>query len=98
MPLSPARRAAFDILRRVEDESAYASSLLATLDERLRDDDRALCHELVLGVLRRQLWLDCVLEHFAKRRLEKSIYPSGYRCASGSTNCVIFHAFQYRRR
>jgi 16S rRNA (cytosine967-C5)-methyltransferase len=75
MSLSPARRAAFDILRRVEDESAYASSLLATLEEPLRDDDRALCHELVLGVLRRQLWLDCVLEHFAKRHLEKIDSP-----------------------
>jgi 16S rRNA (cytosine967-C5)-methyltransferase len=70
MSLSPARRAAFEILRRVEDESAYASSLLATLDERLRDDDRGLCHELVLGVLRRQSWLDSVLEHFANRRLQ----------------------------
>ena len=70
MPLSPARRAAFEILRRVEDESAYASSLLATMDERLRSDDRGLCHELVLGVLRRQMWLDRVLEHFANRRLE----------------------------
>jgi len=70
MPLSPARRAAFEILRRVEDESAYTSSLLATMDQRLRRDDRGLCHELVLGVLRRQLWLDRVLEHFANRRLE----------------------------
>jgi len=69
MPLSPARRAAFEILRRVEDESAYASTLLATMDERLRSDDRGLCHELVLGVLRRQLWLDRVLEHFANRRM-----------------------------
>jgi 16S rRNA (cytosine967-C5)-methyltransferase len=69
MPLSPARRAAFEILRRVEDESAYASSLLATMDERLRSDDRGLCHELVLGVLRRQLWLDRVLEHFANRHM-----------------------------
>src|SRR6266853_3261474 len=71
MPLSPARRAAFQILRRVEDERAYASSLLSTVDEDLRGADRALCHELVLGVLRQQLWLDRVLEHFAKRRLEK---------------------------
>lgn len=70
MPISPARRAAFEILRRVENESAYASSLLATLDERLRDDDRGLCHELVLGVLRRQSWLDGVLEHFANRHLQ----------------------------
>ncbi len=71
MPLSPARRAAFEILRRVEDEQAYASSLLATIDKDLHVADRALCHELVLGVLRRQLWLDRVLEHFAKRPLEK---------------------------
>jgi 16S rRNA (cytosine967-C5)-methyltransferase len=75
MPLSPARRAAFEILRRVEDESAYASSLLATMDDRLRDDDRGLCHELVLGVLRQQLWLDRALEHFANRRLESVDLP-----------------------
>jgi 16S rRNA (cytosine967-C5)-methyltransferase len=70
MSLSPARRAAVEILRRVEEESAYASSLLATMDERLSGPDRALCHELVLGVLRWQLWLDRVLEHFAGRRVE----------------------------
>lgn len=70
MPLSPARRAAFEILRRVEAEGAYASSLLATIDARLQDNDRGLCHELVLGVLRRQLWLDRALEHFASRRME----------------------------
>jgi 16S rRNA (cytosine967-C5)-methyltransferase len=69
--LSPARRTAFEILRRVESEGAYASLLLAALDIRLRDDDRGLCHELVLGVLRRQLWLDRTLEHFANRRMEK---------------------------
>jgi 16S rRNA (cytosine967-C5)-methyltransferase len=75
MPLSPARRAALEILRRVEVESAYASSLLATMDERLRDDDRGLCHELVLGVLRWQSWLDRALEHFANRRMESVDLP-----------------------
>src|SRR6266511_3591463 len=70
MTISPARRAAFELLRRVERDGAYSSSLLASLDERLREDDRALCHELVLGVLRRQLWLDRTLAHFADRRLE----------------------------
>jgi len=29
--------------------------------------DRALCYELVLGVLRRQLWLDHLIEHYAER-------------------------------
>jgi 16S rRNA (cytosine967-C5)-methyltransferase len=75
MQISPARRAAFEILRRVAEESAYASLLLATLDERLRGDDRSLAHELVLGVLRRQLWLDRVLEHFGNRRLDKIDLP-----------------------
>ena len=52
-------------------ESAYASVLLAALDANMREDDRALCHELVLGVLRRRLWLDRVIEHFADRSCEK---------------------------
>ncbi|MDX6612770.1 MAG: rRNA (cytosine967-C5)-methyltransferase [Blastocatellia bacterium] len=68
--VSPARRAAFEILRRVETEGAYASALLATLDQEMRQDDRALTNELVLGVLRRQLWLDRVSEHFAGRAIE----------------------------
>ena len=71
MTISVARRSAFDILRRVEAESAFASVLLARLDPKLREDDRALCHELVLGVLRRKLWLDRAIEHFADRSLGK---------------------------
>jgi 16S rRNA (cytosine967-C5)-methyltransferase len=65
--ISPARRAAFEILRRVDQEQAYASVLLAAMDPRMREDDRALCHELVLGVLRNQLWLDRVVDYFADR-------------------------------
>ena len=70
MTVSPARRAAFEILRRVELESAFASVLLATNEAGMSESDRALCHELVLGVLRRRLWLDKSIEHFAGRRLE----------------------------
>src|SRR5207245_8581143 len=65
--ISPARRAAFEILRRVELEGASESVLLAGMNPGMREDDRALCHELVLGVLRNQLWLDRVMEHFADR-------------------------------
>lgn len=66
--VSPARLAAFEVLRRVEEESAFASVLLAALDEeKMRADDRALCYEMVLGVLRRQLWLDHLIERFAAR-------------------------------
>ena len=75
MTVSPARRSAFEILRRVETESAYASVLLAALDSKMREDDRALCHELVLGVLRRKLWLDKAIEHFGERKVEKLDLP-----------------------
>jgi 16S rRNA (cytosine967-C5)-methyltransferase len=66
---------AFNILRRVEEEGAYASVLLATIDDRMRAEDRALCYELVLGVLRRQLWLDSLIEHYAGRRAESLDAP-----------------------
>jgi 16S rRNA (cytosine967-C5)-methyltransferase len=75
MQVSPARRAAFEILRRVELEDAYAATLLVGLDEQLRTDDRALCHELVLGVLRHRLWLDSTLQYFSNRRIENLDLP-----------------------
>jgi 16S rRNA (cytosine967-C5)-methyltransferase len=65
--VSPARLAAFEVLRRVQ-EGAYASVLLASIENELKSTDRALCHELVMGVLRRQLWLDRLIELYAKRK------------------------------
>lgn len=65
--VSVARRAAAEILRRVEEEGAFASVLLAASDEAMRSDDRALCYELVLGVLRWQQWLDSLIEYYAQR-------------------------------
>lgn len=67
--ISPARLAAFNILQQVET-GAFSSVLLASEELRLEPVDRALCHELVLGVLRRQLYLDKIIEHFSKRRIE----------------------------
>jgi len=65
-PVSPARLAAFEILQRVED-GAYASILLAQKEPELEPRDRALCHELVMGVVRWQLWLDRLAEYFTRR-------------------------------
>lgn len=65
--VSAARRVAFAVLSRVEDEGAFASVLLTHAIEDLRADDRALCYELVLGTLRWQLWLDKLIEHYAGR-------------------------------
>ncbi len=72
MKISPARLAAYDILWRVQTEDAYASNLLASLRyEALSSVDHALAQELTLGVLRWQLQLDWLIEHFARRKLKK---------------------------
>lgn len=73
--VSPARRAAFEVLRRVEDEGAFAAPLLANLPDGLSTEDRGLAYELTLGVLRRQLWLDRVIEHFSERKAGKLDAP-----------------------
>ena len=62
MKISPARTAAFDILLRIETEKAFTSVLLPQYEDKLSPADRALCHELVLGTLRRQIWLDRVID------------------------------------
>lgn len=67
--ISPARLAAFRILQQVET-GAFSSVLLAAQEPLLQPADRALCHELVLGSLRRQLFLDAIAEHFSKRNSE----------------------------
>lgn len=73
--VSPARSAAFTILRRVEEEGAFASVLLAADAEEMRSEDRALCYELVMGCLRRQLWLDALIEHYSGRSVESLDAP-----------------------
>jgi 16S rRNA (cytosine967-C5)-methyltransferase len=66
--ISPARRAAFEILQRVE-EGSFANILLAKKEAELKQRDRTLCHELVMGVLRRQLWLDQLTKYYASREV-----------------------------
>ena len=70
--VSPARRAAFDVLLNVETEDAYASYLLASHRYAgLAREDHALLQELTLGTLRHQRQLDFLIEHFTRRKLSK---------------------------
>lgn len=62
MKISPARIAAFEILTKIESERAFSSVLLPIYEEKLEARDRALCHEITLGTLRKQLYLDKVIE------------------------------------
>jgi 16S rRNA (cytosine967-C5)-methyltransferase len=63
MGISQARTIAFDVLRRVETQRAYADEALrAELHDRVRTEDAGLATELTLGVLRWQRLLDFVIE------------------------------------
>lgn len=69
--ISPARLAAFEILQKIESERAFSSVLLPIYEEKLSSPDRALCHAITLGVLRRKLYLDRIIEQLTKKKTEK---------------------------
>lgn len=66
-----ARVVAFEVLMRVETGGAFASALLPNSANDLSAVDRALAHELTLGVLRWQLFLDSLIQAAAQRKIEK---------------------------
>jgi 16S rRNA (cytosine967-C5)-methyltransferase len=70
--ISPARDVALDILLRVAQHGAFASELLHSGRlERLSPQDRGLCTELVMGVLRWRSRLDEVLASVSSQKLSK---------------------------
>ena len=67
MAISPARKIAYEVLRRVETEGAYASDLLhIELGANVKPADAGLATELTLGVLRQRLLLDFLVERQLK--------------------------------
>lgn len=73
--VSAARWAAYQILSRVEKEQAYTSVLLPLYEEDLKTEDRALCHELTLGIIRNKLLLDAIVENLTAKKLSKLDLP-----------------------
>ncbi len=69
--VSPARIAAFEILSKIETEKSFSSVLLPIYEENLEIKDRALCHELTLGVLRNQIYLDKIIEFLIAKQNKK---------------------------
>jgi 16S rRNA (cytosine967-C5)-methyltransferase len=67
------RRAAFDILLRIEKERSYADILIdrAVSSGELRGPDRGLLTELVYGVLRQRGTLDHIVNQFSRQKAEK---------------------------
>jgi 16S rRNA (cytosine967-C5)-methyltransferase len=68
MKVSPARIAAFDALLRIETENVFSSAVLPIVETNLSPSDRALCHEISLGILRRKIYLDRIIDDLSKGR------------------------------
>jgi len=76
MPASAARIIAFEVLRRVEAEGAYASDVLHTeLGASVKPADAALATELTLGVLRWRRLLDFLIEGQLEKPLARLDLP-----------------------
>ncbi len=77
MQISPARKIAYDVLRRVEEDAAYASEALhAELGAEVSSADAALATEIAMGVLRWRRLLDFLLERHLRKpvsRLDLSV-------------------------
>lgn len=71
MKISPARVSAYEILFKIEREQAFSAVLLPQYEEKLNRPDRALTHELTLGILRRKLYLDRVIELLSGKKVGK---------------------------
>ena len=74
MSLSPARAAAFDILRKVE-LGGYAGDLLLSATAAFDTRDAGLASQIVFGCLRYQAQLDFLAAHFAgrERKLDREV-------------------------
>ncbi len=74
MNISPARIAAFEIIAKIETEKSFSSVLLPVYEEKLEPKDRALCHEITLGTLRKQLYLDRIIEKLTNgKKLDSAV-------------------------
>jgi 16S rRNA (cytosine967-C5)-methyltransferase len=74
--ISPARKIAYEVLRRVEVEGAYASDMLhAELGARVKAEDAGLATELVMGALRWRRLLDFLLERQLKKPVARLDLP-----------------------
>lgn len=75
MPVSPARRAAFEVLTAVERQAIFVDDALhSEALDRLDARDRGLATEIVFGTLRRRGELDWMIEKTARRGIQ-SIDP-----------------------
>jgi len=69
--ISPARRAAYEVVRRVFEHDAYADRALAAAVEGLDSRDRGLAQRLAYGTVQRVRTLDHAIETLGRRPVRK---------------------------
>jgi 16S rRNA (cytosine967-C5)-methyltransferase len=69
--VAPARRAAFDVLRRVFEDDAYADRALRSATSGLDERDRSLAQRLAFGAVQRVRTLDHAIEALGRRRVHR---------------------------
>ena len=69
--IAPARAAAFDVVRRVFEDEAYADRALRTAAAGLDDRDRALARQLAYGTVQRTRTLDHAIENIGRRPVHR---------------------------
>ena len=73
--IAPARRAAYEVVRRVFAEAAYADRALASAVAGLDDRDRALAQRLAYGTVQRARTIDYGIDQLGKRPVRKLDAP-----------------------
>ena len=69
--IGPARSAAYEVVRRVFEDDAYADRALRTASAGLDERDRALARQLAFGTVQRVRTLDHAIETLGKRPVRK---------------------------
>jgi 16S rRNA (cytosine967-C5)-methyltransferase len=73
VPASPARRTALTVLRRVEEQGAYADRALHGDARDLDARDRALAKRLVFGTVQRKATLEWIIGQHVQRKLDPQV-------------------------
>ena len=71
MTVSPARRVAYDVVRRVFEDGAYADRAFRSAARALDDRDRAFAQQLAYGTVQRVRTLDHAIDTLGKRPVRK---------------------------
>jgi 16S rRNA (cytosine967-C5)-methyltransferase len=93
---TPARRAAFSVLRRVFEDDAYADRALAAVAEGLDPRERAFAQQLAYGAVQRVRTLDHAIDALGRRPMRKLDPPVRAALRLGAYQVIYLDAVPAR--